>query len=131
MNSIAPGFVLLQGQDAAAAANPTAGMMTTLIMFGSIFLVFYFLIIRPQSKKQKEMRKMIEALKKGDKIVTIGGIHGIVSTVKERTVIVKVDDDVKLEFSKSAVASVEPDGKTGEEKPEPASDKDKAADEKK
>lgn len=131
MNSIAPGFVLLQAQDAAAAANPTAGMMTTLIMFGSIFLVFYFLIIRPQSKKQKEMRKMIEALKKGDKIVTIGGIHGIVSTVKERTVIVKVDDDVKLEFSKSAVASVEPAGKTDEEKPEPASDKDKAADEKK
>jgi len=76
-------------------------------MFGLIFVIFYFLIIRPQNKKQKEMQKMLAAVKKGDKIVTIGGIHGVVNTVKEGgTVVVKVDENCKMEFSKSAIASV-------------------------
>jgi preprotein translocase subunit YajC len=68
--------------------------------------VFYFLVIRPQSKKQKETKKMLESLKKGDKVITIGGIHGTVSSVKENSVIVKVDDDCKLEFLRSAVSTV-------------------------
>jgi len=126
MVNFATGFALLQATDA-AAPNASGQMISTLFTFGLIFVIFYFLIIRPQSKKQKETKKMIEAVKKGDKIVTIGGIHGSVYTVKERTVIVKVDDETKMEFSKSAISAVEPKG--GEEKPEPASaDKDKVAD---
>ncbi len=126
MDNFATGLALLQATDAAAAPNASGQMISTLFTFGLIFVIFYFLIIRPQSKKQKETKKMIEAVKKGDKIVTIGGIHGTVYTVKERTVIVKVDDETKLEFSKSAISAVEPKG--GEEKAEPAADKDKAAD---
>ncbi|MDP3179522.1 MAG: preprotein translocase subunit YajC [Spirochaetaceae bacterium] len=83
-------------------------MLSTLVTFGLVFVIFYFLIIRPQNKKQKDAQKMIEAVKKGDKVVTIGGVHATVFTVKEKTVILKVDDETKMEFSKSAIASVEP-----------------------
>jgi len=124
MNAIAKGLVLLQ----TAAANPTGQMISTLVTFGLVFVVFYFLIIRPQNKKQKDMKKMIEAVKKGDKIVTIGGIHGTVHAVKEGTIVVKVDDDCKIEFSKSAVSTVAV-AKT-EEKPAEALT-DKADEEKK
>ena len=102
MNVISNGLVLLQ----AAAANSTGQMVSTLVTFGLVFVVFYFLIIRPQNKKQKEAKKMIDAVKKGDKVVTIGGVHGTVHSVKEGTVIVKVDDDCRIEFSKSAIATV-------------------------
>lgn len=102
MNAIAKGLVLLQ----TGAANPTGQMISTLVTFGLVFVVFYFLIIRPQNKKQKDMKKMIEGVKKGDKIVTIGGVHGTVHAVKEGTIVVKVDEDCKIEFSKSAVATV-------------------------
>jgi preprotein translocase subunit YajC len=103
MNSILPNIVLMQ---AAAGGNSTMQMLSTLVTFGLVFVIFYFLIIRPQNKKQKAAQKMIEAVKKGDKIVTIGGVHGIVFAVKETTVIVKVDDETRIEFSKSAVATV-------------------------
>lgn len=66
----------------------------------------YFLMIRPQNKKQKETQKMLDALKKGDKVITIGGIHGTVSNVKDDTVTVKVDDNCRIEFNRSAIASV-------------------------
>ena len=88
--------------DPAAAGS----MITTFVTFGLIILIFYFLIIRPQKKRDKEAQAMIEALKKGDKVVTIGGIHGTVITVKEHTVVIKVDDNARIEFSKSAVSSV-------------------------
>jgi preprotein translocase subunit YajC len=81
-------------------------MMTTFVTFGLVIAIFYFLIIRPQNKKQKETKRMIEALKKGDKVQTIGGIRGTVTAVREQTVVIKVDDSVKIEFSKNAVASV-------------------------
>ena len=101
MNITSNGLVLLQ-----AAASSTGQMVSTLVTFGLVFVVFYFLIIRPQNKKQKEAKKMIDAVKKGDKVVTIGGVHGTVHSVKEGTVIVKVDDDCRIEFSKSAIATV-------------------------
>jgi len=101
MNLTSNGFVLLE-----AAASSTGQMVSTLVTFGLVFVVFYFLIIRPQNKKQKEAKKMIDAVKKGDKVITIGGIHGTVHSVKEGTVIVKVDDDCRIEFSKSAIATV-------------------------
>lgn len=118
MNAISHGLVLLQ----AATANPTGQMVSTLVTFGLVFVIFYFLSIRPQNKKQKEMQKMIAGVKKGDKIVTIGGIHGTVYSVKEGTVVVKVDDDCKIEFSKSAIATVSV-AKAEEKAEEPATDK--------
>ena len=90
-----------------SSAN-TASMATTLITFVLIIAIFYFLLIRPQRKKDKETKAMIDAMKKGDKVVTIGGIHGTVITVKDQTVVVKVDDSARIEFSKSAVSSVTP-----------------------
>jgi preprotein translocase subunit YajC len=81
-----------------------------------IIAIFYFLIIRPQNKKQKETQKMLSALKKGDKVVTVGGVHGTIASVKENSVLVKVDDNVKIEFSRSAIASISVVAR--EEKPE-------------
>jgi len=75
----------------------------------------YFLMIRPQNKKRKEAEKMVAALKKGDKIVTIGGLYGTIQSVKETTVIIKADDNVKLEFLRSAVSSVITPGKEEKE----------------
>ena len=96
---------LLQAASPAAGATGAQGIMS-IIPFVLIIAIFYFFIIRPQNKKQKETQKMIDALKKGDKVVTIGGIHGLVSQTKEKTVIVKVDEGVKIEFNRSAIAGV-------------------------
>ena len=82
-----------------AASTPAAGegsLLMTIVPFALIFIIFYFFLIRPQNKKQKETEKMIAALKKGDKVVTIGGIHGVVATTKENTIIVKVEDGAKI-----------------------------------
>ncbi|MDR2468238.1 MAG: preprotein translocase subunit YajC [Spirochaetaceae bacterium] len=101
--------LLLAGPPAAAAegaAGGATGGIITFLPFILIIAIFYFLIIRPQNKKQKETQKMLDNLKKGDKIVTIGGIHGIISSVKDKSVVVKVDDTTKIEFSRSAIAAV-------------------------
>ena len=97
------------------AAAQQGGILGMVLPIALIFVIFYVFIIRPQNKKQKETQKMIDALKKGDKVVTIGGIHGVISSVKDQTVIVKVDDDAKIEFTRSAVVSVIVDKPTKEE----------------
>jgi preprotein translocase subunit YajC len=84
----------------------------------AIIGIFYFLIIRPQNIKQKETQRMLSELKKGDRVVSIGGIHGVIQSVREGSVIVRVDENCKIEFSRSAVASVEAAGKAEKEKPE-------------
>ncbi len=103
-------FPLLMGIPGGSSGGSSSGgsgqLVTTIITFGLVILIFYFLIIRPQSKKQKETRRMLSEIKKGDKVATIGGIRGIVHAVHEDTVVLKVDDTTKLEFSKSAVSSV-------------------------
>lgn len=71
-----------------------------------IAVIFYFLLIRPQQKKQKEHQALIAAIKTGDKVVTSGGIHGIISNVKDATVLLKVADNVKLEVDRGAIAAV-------------------------
>lgn len=91
---------------AAGTAGATGGMSGTLIMLVLMVGVFYFLLIRPQRKRDKEAKEMMAALKKGDKIVTIGGIRGTVTSVKETTVVVKVDTDTRIEFNKSAISQV-------------------------
>ncbi|NLH60943.1 MAG: preprotein translocase subunit YajC [Ignavibacteriales bacterium] len=82
------------------------GLMSTLIMFGAIFLIFYFMIIRPQQKRTKEREKLLSSIQKGDKVITNGGIHGVVSSVEEKTVILQVSDNTKLKFERSAITSV-------------------------
>lgn len=93
----------------APSASGPMGILTSVVPFIAIIAIFYFFLIRPQNKKQKETEKMLSALKKGDKVVTIGGIHGIISSVKEKTVIVKIDDNCKVEFNRSAISGVESD----------------------
>ena len=88
------------------AVAGSGSLLMSVLPFGLIILIFYFFIIRPQNKKQKETEKMLSALKKGDKVVTVGGIHGVISSTKEKTVIVKVDNNAKIEFSRNAIASV-------------------------
>ncbi len=89
----------------AAQGNP---MMQFLPLMIIMFAVMYFLIIRPQKKKEKNRLEMISNVRKQDRIVTAGGVHGVVVTVKENDVIVRVDDakDVKLRIDKSALTSV-------------------------
>ncbi len=74
-----------------------------LLMIVLIFVIFWLFFIRPQNKRAKEQQKFRENLQKGDKVVTIGGIHGKVEEVRENTVIVNVDHNTKIEFEKSAI----------------------------
>lgn len=87
-----------------AAANQGGGWQG-IIMIVALFLVFWLFFIRPQNKKQKEAQKFREALQKGDNVVTIGGIHGKVCEVKETTVLITIDNNVKIEVEKSALVA--------------------------
>lgn len=71
-----------------------------------IFAIMYFLIFRPQAKRQKQHQAMIESLKKGDRVVTAGGIYGTISGIKEKekTLVVKIDDNVKIEVARNSIA---------------------------
>ena len=92
-------FTLL---DAAAPAAQGGGI-SMWIMLALIFVVMWFFMIRPQKKQQKELENFRNGLKNGDKVVTIGGIYGVVNEVKEDSVIISVDKDVKIRVSKQAL----------------------------
>ncbi|MDR0419650.1 MAG: preprotein translocase subunit YajC, partial [Prevotellaceae bacterium] len=99
-------LTLLQEAAPAAAEGGAAGIMGGngfWIMMILIFVVMYFFMIRPQQKRQKELKKFRESLQKGDKIVTIGGIYGTISEVKDNFIIVEVDNNVRMRFDKSSV----------------------------
>ncbi|MBI5788287.1 MAG: preprotein translocase subunit YajC [Candidatus Schekmanbacteria bacterium] len=74
-----------------------------------IFVVFYFLLIRPQQKKQKEAREMLDALKKGDKVITSGGIYGEIESIKDNIVSLKIADKVKIDVARNAIQSKQND----------------------
>jgi preprotein translocase subunit YajC len=98
-------FITLLAQAASpapAGPNPLASFVPIIL----IFVIMYFLLFRPQMKRQREQQKLIAALKTGDRVVTASGIHGLISNVKERTVILKIADNVKIEIEKSAIANV-------------------------
>ncbi len=76
-----------------------------IIMIVLLFVVFWLFFIRPQNKRQKEAQKFREALQKGDKVMTIGGIHGKVHEVKETTIVITVDNNVNIEVEKSALVA--------------------------
>ena len=82
------------------------GGFIPLLTLGLIFVIFYVFIIGPQKKEQKKTQEMIAGIQKGDKVITIGGIHGVVSSVKESTIILKVDETCKLEMNRSAIGNV-------------------------
>jgi preprotein translocase subunit YajC len=88
-----------QGSD---APNPLVSLMPLILMF----VIFYFLLIRPQQKKQKDHQKMLAELKKNDEVITSGGIHGTIVNIKDKTYSLRVDDNVKIEVSKSAISAV-------------------------
>ncbi|MDA8170738.1 MAG: preprotein translocase subunit YajC [Nitrospiraceae bacterium] len=92
------------------AAGPPAGgggsMITSFIPLILIFVIFYFLLIRPQQKKAKEHRLMLDAIKKGDKVVTSGGIYGVVEQVEQNTILVKIAENVKVKVRKDYIATV-------------------------
>lgn len=100
-------FILLQAQDStgggAAPGLFGGGGLSNFILIGGIIAVFYLFMIRPQQKRQKEERKFREGLQKGDRVMTIGGIHGRIASVEENAVLVEVDNGVKLKMDKSAV----------------------------
>ena len=98
-------FSLLMGTPGGGQPGGTSGLFG-LLPFVAIFAIFYFLMIRPQQKQRKETQRMLSELKKGDKVVTIGGVHGVIQSVRESAVILKVDENCKIEFSRSAIASV-------------------------
>lgn len=81
------------------------GGLSSLILFGGVAIVFYFFMIRPQQKKQKEQKKFIDEIKRGDLVVTIGGIHGKVLSTDDETVVLEVDKGVKMTFQKSSISS--------------------------
>jgi len=73
-----------------------------------IFIIFYFLLIRPQKQKEKEHQLLLMNIKANDKVVTLGGIHGTVVNVKEKTLILRIDENVKMEIEKNSVAYIKP-----------------------
>ena len=92
-------FTILQ----AAAAGQQGGGWSMWIMLALIFVVMWFFMISPQRKQQKELQNFRDSLKKGDKVVTVGGIYGTVCEIKEGTVLIEVDNNVKIRVSKNAL----------------------------
>lgn len=82
------------------------GLVSTLIMFGAIFLIFYFMIIRPQQKRAKEKEKMLSNLEKGDKVVTNGGIHGVIAGLEDKTALLMISENTKIKIERSAITTV-------------------------
>src|SRR6266550_8596732 len=100
-------ILLAQAQTGSPGGTTSSGggfnLFVPLIFF---LIIFYFVLIRPQSQRQKQQQQLINTVKTGDRVVTNSGIHGLISNVKDSTVIVKVADNVKIEMEKSAVTSV-------------------------
>ncbi len=90
--------VLLMGQPA-EGQSPYSSFIFLLL----IVVVFYFFMIRPQMKRQKDLRKFREAIQKGDKVITTGGIYGKINAIKDNHIIVEIDDNVKIKIDKSAI----------------------------
>lgn len=88
------------------APQDGGGGAINIIFIGLIFVIFYFFLIRPQQKKQKEREKLLSSVKKGDKIVTVGGLHGTVVGLEDKQILVQVADNVKLKFEKTSVSTV-------------------------
>lgn len=94
-----------------AAAQPPGGqgsgaMVTQLVFFGAIFAIFYFLLIRPQQRQKRERENMLRAVKRGDRVVTTGGIFGTVTGLSDQTITLRIADQVKVEFERGAIGRI-------------------------
>lgn len=87
--------------------SPDQSGLSSFVPLLLVVAVFYFIVFMPEQKKKKQLKKMIDELKKNDQVVTSAGIHGTVAVVKDKTVVVRVDDNVKIEFDKEAIISVQ------------------------
>ncbi len=83
-----------------------SGLTQMLFLYVPIGLIFYFLILRPQRQQQKKLKEMMANLKKNDEVITNSGIHGTVAIVKDKTVVIRVDEGCRIEFDREAIASV-------------------------
>ena len=99
-------FFLLLAQAPTPSPAGAAGGLISMLPFVFIFVIMYYVMLRPQMRRQKEQARLVASLKTGDRVVTASGIHGLISNVKDKTVIVKVADNVKLEMEKTAVTNV-------------------------
>ncbi len=99
-------YLMFAFSNPSGGANGGGSLLVNLLPIVAIFIIFYFILIRPQQKKQKEHRNMVSELKRGDKIVTNGGLYGKVVDVKEHVIVMKISDDIKVELVKTAVATV-------------------------
>ncbi|MBE3594471.1 MAG: preprotein translocase subunit YajC [Candidatus Carbobacillus altaicus] len=100
---------------AQATDNPYA-QYTSLIFLVVMFALFYFILIRPQQKKQKERNKMLATLARGDQVVTIGGLHGTIDSILDDKVVLKVGDGMRLTFDRAAIGSVQKKTSAGDTK---------------
>lgn len=98
------------GGEGAKQGDPGLGMLLTLLQFVPIFLILYFLLIRPQQQQKKKLETMLKALKKGDRVLTTGGIYGTVLGVDDGKAVLRIaeghKEDIKVEFAKSAIVQV-------------------------
>lgn len=103
----------------AASAPPggggTGAILTQVMFFAAIFAIFYFLLIRPQQKQRRERDDMLRAVKRGDRVVTSSGLHGTVTGLTEHTVILRVADQVKLEFDRVAIGRIVTEGQANKD----------------
>jgi preprotein translocase subunit YajC len=99
-------YAQVPGVGGVAGANPMVGTLLNALPIVAMLAIFYFLIIRPQQTKQKQMETMLKAIKKGDRVLTTGGILGTVVGVDDTKAVLKIADDVKVEFTKSAIVQV-------------------------
>jgi preprotein translocase subunit YajC len=104
---------LAMGAPAQPGENPTKSLLGALGPMILIFVVFYLILIRPQQKQQKEARKMLEALKVGDRVLVAGGIYGMVAQLKEKSVVVKIAENTRVEMLRSAIQQVLPEESGG------------------
>ena len=95
-------FAMMPADPTGAGPSPFSMLLPILGML----VIFYFLLIRPQQKRQKEMQKMLAGVKKGDRVVTASGMYGVVSGVKDDVVVLKIADNVKVEMLKSAISAI-------------------------
>ena len=98
-----------------AASSPPGGagsgaVLTQVVFFAAIFAIFYFLLIRPQQRQRRDRERMLAAVKKGDRVVTSSGLHGTVTGLTEHTVTLRVADQVKLEFDRTAIGRILTEG---------------------
>lgn len=107
-NLITDAFAMGPAPQGGGQGDPIMSLLASLLPLVLIIVVFYFLLIRPQQKRAKEHRMMLENLKRGDKVITVGGLYGVVDSVNPNTVVLKVAENVKLKFSKQSIAALRP-----------------------